>query len=81
MCKYCLVIVCDTLENPVNGMVTVSGATINSTANYLCNDGYALIGEALRMCQRNRQWSGDEPKCAGMHKIAVESWAGVLYKH
>ena len=54
---------CPNLPNPSNGIVTLSGRNLGSTATYKCNDGYKLIGEDKRTCQNDATWSGREPSC------------------
>ena len=56
---------CPTLTNPSNGNVVQSGNTDGSTADYSCNQGYALQGNVRRICV-NGQWTGDNPTCVGM---------------
>ena len=36
---------------------------LDATANYTCSVGYDLVGEALRTCQANEQWTPTEPNC------------------
>ena len=33
------------LSDPLNGMVSLTGTVLGSTATYTCNAGYTLIGE------------------------------------
>ena len=58
------VIDCGSLQNPENGMVTVTETTFGSTASYLCSgSNYLLVGAAVRTCQANGMWSGSAPEC------------------
>ena len=52
-----------------NGMVTVSDTVFNSKANYSCDTGYVLAGDAIRTCQGSGLWSGSEPTCTGIYLI------------
>ena len=36
---------------------------LNAVANYTCNEGYNLVGDAVRTCQANEEWTGTEPIC------------------
>ncbi|CAI8036467.1 Sushi, von Willebrand factor type A, EGF and pentraxin domain-containing protein 1 [Geodia barretti] len=54
---------CGSLTDPVNGAVTVTNTTFNSTATYSCNDGYSLVGDTTITCLASGLWSGDEPTC------------------
>ena len=47
-------------------MVDVSETVLDSVANYSCNTGYTLTGDAMRTCQRDGNWSGSIPTCVGM---------------
>ena len=45
-------------------LVTPTARTINSTAEYFCDDGYKLDnGDAKRTCQDGGTWSGEAPRC------------------
>ena len=46
-----------------NGVVTVSGIRLGSTAHYRCNDGYILVGPATRECLITGTWSGYTSVC------------------
>ena len=57
---------CGSLTDPVNGAVTVTNTTFNSTATYSCNDGYSLVGDTTITCLASASWSGGEPTCRGI---------------
>lgn len=59
------VFTCDSLDDPINGQVFVAGFEVGDTATYICDDGYTLQGERMRVCQSNGQWSGRPPICNG----------------
>ena len=50
---------CHPLQNPVDGMVKVSGIT----ATYTCDPGFVLNGNDTRECQNGESWSGVTPIC------------------
>ena len=37
----------------------------NSLISYECNYGYMLIGDSVRRCEKDKQWTGAEPHCKG----------------
>ncbi|XP_013383226.1 sushi, von Willebrand factor type A, EGF and pentraxin domain-containing protein 1 [Lingula anatina] len=60
---YCQPIDCE--QPPIDShlQVSVESTTYKSTANYSCDDGYILIGNATQTCMDNKTWSGDIPRC------------------
>ena len=54
---------CGQLPDPLNGQVDISDTIIGSFAVYTCNQGFVLIGQMRRVCQRTAQWSGNTPSC------------------
>ncbi len=56
---------CGRLNNPINGLVSVSGTTFGLTATYSCDAGFELVGFSSRVCEITGSWSGEEPVCAG----------------
>ena len=55
---------CNTLPKLLNGKVSHTGrTTFEQTATYSCDRGYNLVGDSIRRCQDNGQWSGREPTC------------------
>ena len=54
---------CPDLSDPVNGIVVESGLTLASTATYVCDDGYNMVGDSHRICKKNGNWSGTIPTC------------------
>ena len=66
-----VILFCEMLNDPVNGVVTFPSNLEGSMATYTCNNGYELVGEGSRMCERNPStlfgvWSGIEPTCTGI---------------
>ena len=62
------VIDCGALPNPANGMVTITPGLVTLTsveavATYACSEGYNLVGDTMRTCQANGQWTGTVPTC------------------
>ena len=49
---------CRHLENPANGVVTITG----NTAHYKCNTDYNIEGDIVRTCQ-DKAWTGSAPIC------------------
>ena len=58
---------CGSLDDPENGTVSVPDTTYNSSANYSCDPGYGLIGDAMRTCLGTGSWSGSEPTCTSKY--------------
>ena len=65
-----IVIDCGDLTAPEDGQVTFTPGVVmtletglDAVANYTCNVGYDLVGETLRTCQANEEWTGTEPNC------------------
>ena len=64
------VIDCGNLTAPEDGQVTFTPGVVmtletglDAIANYTCNEGYNLVGDAMRTCQANEEWAGTEPNC------------------
>lgn len=55
---------CGSLDNPLNGIVDISGTSFGDTATYRCNIGYQVVGEPVRTCEDTGLWSGTVPYCA-----------------
>lgn len=62
---------CPSLLDPQNGMVMMMGRSFGSKAMYSCELGFMLEGEMTRTCQKNGEWSGEEPRCKGMHWLYI----------
>ena len=54
---------CPTLDDPANGMVSVTGTETGDTATYTCNAGYELIGSMTLTCLSSGSWSDEPPTC------------------
>lgn len=58
----------DNANPSTEGRQTSSGgAAIDSIATYICIPGYALVGNATRVCQADSIWSGSSPTCEGTY--------------
>ena len=58
-------VICQLLDDPGDGQVTLEGVSVGSEAVYSCDVGFQLIGESRRTCLLSRRgaWSGTEPSC------------------
>ena len=66
---------CPGLPNPPNGETTYSSDTsapfdFGTAATYICDTGFGLSGDSMRMCRGNGssttgEWSGVAPSCQG----------------
>ena len=61
---------CGNLNDPANGQVNhTAGTTFRQTATYSCSTGYNLVGDSIRTCQAEGEWSGSAPTCLGTFVI------------
>ena len=82
--KYCLFYIllstavdCGPLSNLTNGQVShTAGTTFGQTATYSCNTGYNLVGDSIRMCQANGEWSGSVSTCQSMFCVCKHEYCG-----
>ena len=56
--SFCHIVGCGSLPDPANGQVTLNSTGFHSMANYTCDPGYGLVGNATRICQLDGTWSG-----------------------
>ena len=72
------VVDCGSLQDPENGMVTVTETTFGSIASYSCSgSNYLLMGAAERTCQADGMWSGSVPICGKLQQyISLKSEFG-----
>ena len=54
---------CPDLSAPEGGSVTVNGVRTGYTAVYSCNPEFKVVGDVLRRCMSNSEWSGQPPTC------------------
>ena len=45
------------------GVICYNGTIAGSTAFYICDDGFVLVGNEARVCQSNGSWNGRTPQC------------------
>ena len=71
---------CPPLPAIPNGIVSLSGVTAGSTASYICNAMYELVGPSTRVCMTDSTWSGQEPTCRRKLTSQHAPWEGrILY--
>lgn len=54
---------CESLPDPENGQVTLTGLYQGSTATYTCNPTYELNGDSMRLCNTSALWTNAAPFC------------------
>ncbi|XP_076634348.1 sushi, von Willebrand factor type A, EGF and pentraxin domain-containing protein 1 [Colletes latitarsis] len=62
----CEVITCPKLKIPENGYLVKAGAcsnVVHAACGIRCKIGFYLTGDSIRLCGKNGNWSGNEPKC------------------
>ena len=59
------VITCQTLTDPVNGDVFMTGNNIGDTATFTCDYGYRLDGPVTLTCLGDGSWDLAVPRCQG----------------
>ena len=64
---FCTEIKCPDLSAPANGAVTLDLTSVGAMANFSCNSGYFLVGEAILTCGGDGTWSAEPPQCIGKY--------------
>ena len=59
-------------------MVTIVSNSTHLVAEYECNTGYVLIGDATRICDCNGQWSGSDVTCEGILEYKTPSHRALM---
>ncbi|XP_078480100.1 LOW QUALITY PROTEIN: sushi repeat-containing protein SRPX2-like [Lampetra planeri] len=80
-CKFIIRVEgCPELHPPVHGYVTCSsdGNNYGATCDYHCDGGYERRGVSSRVCQYERDWSGDPAECVSMEIKADVKTASAL---
>ena len=72
---------CGRLFDPRNGDVSFKTTTFNSRAAYSCNNGFLLVGQTTRVCQRNGEWSGKAPVCKSKLKYDIQWFMRSCFLH
>ena len=55
---------CPSLTSPEHGTVTTPrGTAVGAAAQFSCEAGFTLSGDAERSCQADKTWSGEDPHC------------------
>ncbi|XP_031369830.1 sushi, von Willebrand factor type A, EGF and pentraxin domain-containing protein 1-like isoform X3 [Apis dorsata] len=62
----CEVVTCPKLRLPENGYLVKASAcsnVIHAACGIRCRIGFYLTGDSIRLCGKDGNWSGNEPKC------------------
>ena len=63
---------CGLLTGPTHGTVNLSDTLEGDKAKYVCHPTYYMTsGSAVRTCQKDRTWSGEEPFCSLTGKLHI----------
>ena len=54
---------CPALENIENGSVTYMDLFEGNEANFMCNQGYSMLGPAVITCMSSGVWNLSPPLC------------------
>ena len=66
----------------LNGRIVRTKDTFQGVALYICDEGYDLIGDEVRLCQDNLTWTGDDPFCRGEECCTIlQSVTALLMAH
>lgn len=69
---------CGPLRAPVNGTSIGNVSTFPNKVSFQCDAGFILKGSALRQCQANGLWTGNETTCNGKSETS-STQANKLY--
>ena len=71
-----MIVTCDDLSDPANGVVDQPSNSVGTVAIYDCNEGYLLVGSDTRTCQESGEWSGEEPGCECKYSVLNKMYSG-----
>ena len=57
---------CPALQAPKFGTLVTSGHMLFNASMYSCNNGYILVGDAIRHCNHSGLWNGSAPICKAL---------------
>ena len=55
---------CPNPTAPANGVFTLTGTQIGDRVFYYCHYPFERIGDLIRECRSNMEWSGSVPSCS-----------------
>ena len=56
----------------------ILGNDPGNSAVYICQNGFNIVGEAIRTCLADGTWSGEAPTCGSKFWIAMHVYANEL---
>ncbi|XP_064626796.1 CUB and sushi domain-containing protein 3-like isoform X1 [Lineus longissimus] len=68
----CIQIQCPRLGGPQYGSVKFDSEAIGSKAIFTCDENFYLVGESVRVCQKEGTWNGTTPVCQFSESIGCQ---------
>ena len=59
----CVPVRCDDIGSIDNGNFTITSNTFGGMVIFVCDEGYEMEGESIRICQPDGRWSSTQPTC------------------
>ena len=67
----CKVVKCNPLKTPSNGRLHLTKLSYNGQAKFICDDGFALVGNETLTCLATGVWSDVIPTCASIFECST----------
>ena len=75
----CGQLIVDQLDSFRGLAIAVSNTTYNNAAMYSCTEGYELVGEAVRVCRADGNWTREKPYCVTRTNGLTHMHSGLTY--
>ena len=60
-----LAVDCGHISTPQNGSKIGEGTTFPQSVEFICDEGFVMLGSKVRSCRASGAWSGVQPLCKG----------------
>jgi CUB/sushi domain-containing protein len=75
----CSIITCPNPSQVLNGRAIYADVTYNNEVDYICNDGYHLVGDGRLRCSETGAWDKTVPTCEPVNCGAPDFIAFAIY--
>eukprot|EP00918_Siedleckia_nematoides_P051199 GHVU01112041.1.p2 GENE.GHVU01112041.1~~GHVU01112041.1.p2 ORF type:complete len:212 (+),score=13.53 GHVU01112041.1:1405-2040(+) len=65
----CIPVKCPTIMTSAAMIVVGADVTYGNQVQYSCMPGYALLGDSVRTCTKDGQWTGSDPQCISKYIV------------